>query len=105
MIRWLAISLALALPAFADERPVEIDQNTKTQGGADLRGSGANAGAGARSDNKTESEPRIEERRDVAQPDKVEHKEDRPISERKPSEAFPQPETSGKGATAPQPAR
>ena len=98
MKRVILFGLAFAAVAvLAEERPVEIDQNTKIHGGADVRGSGANAGAGARSDNKPEGEPRSSEdpRRDVAQPDKVERREDKPISERKPSEPEPQPASRG----------
>ena len=105
MRRTIALGLALAASVvFADERPVEIDQNTKIQGGADVRGSGANAGAGARSDNKVESEQRSGEDRcrDVAQPEKMERREDKPISERRPSEAEPQAPARGDSA---QPAR
>ena len=101
----LAFGLALAaLAAFAQERPVEIDQNTKIQGGADVRGSGAHAGAGARSDNKVEGAPRAGEdaRRDAAQPDKAERLEDQPSSERRPRE--PEPQSPARGDTLP-PAR
>ena len=105
MRRAFAFGLALAAFAvYAEERPVEIDQNTKIQGGADVRGSGAHAGAGARSDNKVEGQPRANEdaRRDVAQPDKTERLEDRPISERRPRE--PEPHSPARGDTLP-PAR
>ena len=105
MKRAIAVGLALAAFAvFAEERPVEIDQNTKIQGGADVRGSGAHAGAGARSDNRVESGPRTTEdpRRDVAEPDKAERREDRPISERRPRE--PEPQSPARGDTLP-PAR
>ena len=101
MKRAIAWGLALAgFAAFADERPVEIDQNTKIQGGADVRGSGANAGAGARSDDKVEGEQRRGEdrRRDVAQPDQMERREDRPISERRPRQAEPQDPARGDSA-------
>lgn len=102
-----AFAFGLALAAFAvlaEERPVEIDQNTKIQGGADVRGSGAQAGSGARSDNKVEGETRASEdrRRDVAQPDKAERLEDKPISERRPRE--PEPQSPARGDTLP-PAR
>jgi hypothetical protein len=86
------ISLALVLPALAQDRSVDIDPNTKIQGGADLRGSGANAGAGATSDNKPqpdeklESVPRIDERGDVARPDNTDPRKDKPISAREPRE-------------------
>jgi hypothetical protein len=105
MRRALAFGLALAAcAALAEERPVEIDQNTKIQGGADVRGSGAHAGAGASSDNKVEGEPRTTEdtRRDVTEPDKAERREDRPISERRPRE--PEPQSPARGDTLP-PAR
>jgi hypothetical protein len=85
--------------AAAQQRPVEIDPNTKIQGGADLPGSGASAGAGARSDSRPEAEPMpAERRRDVAQPEK-ERQEDKPISERKPYE--PEQQAPGKDDTAP----
>ena len=105
MGRVFAFGLALAAVAvFAEERPVEIDQNTKIQGGADVRGSGAHAGAGARSDSKVEGGPRANEdaRRDVAEPDKAERLEDKPISERRPRE--PEPQNPARGDTLP-PAR
>jgi hypothetical protein len=86
--------------AGAQQRPAaEIDPNTKIQGGADLPGSGAAAGAGTRSDNKPDAEPRpAERRRDVAQPEK-ERPEDKPISERKPYE--PEEQAPGKDDSAP----
>jgi hypothetical protein len=98
------VFLALSFPAVGAEGPLEVDPNTKTHGGADVRGSGANAGAGAQTDNKIEtdksavgvpsetrgevrSEPRADERGN----------EDKPISERKPQER--EPEDAAKGAT------
>ena len=108
MSRFLALVLTLfGLAAVAAERPLDIDPNTKTQGGADLRGSGANAGAGAQSDNKIETnksraepadESRGHERGNVAGPDKSGPEKDQPISERKPRER--EPEDASKGGTA-----
>jgi hypothetical protein len=92
------ILFGLAVPVVAQDR-LEIDPNTKIQGGADMRGSGASAGAGARPDNEIESGPRLEERRNVARPDKDDPKEDKPISERKPREREPE-EGAAKGGTA-----
>jgi hypothetical protein len=69
--------LLLAPLAAAQEKPGEmIDPNTKTQGGADPRGSGANAGA--RGEDKLERDnPRI---------DKETAEKDKPVAERKPRE-------------------
>ncbi len=93
------IALSASGLAAAQQRPVEIDPNTKIQGGADLPGSGAAAGAGARSDNKPDADPRpAERRRDVTQPEK-ERQADKPISERKPYE--PEEQVPGKDDIAP----
>jgi hypothetical protein len=90
---------AFALAAAAAEPRIEIDPNTKIQGGADVRSSGANAGAGAQSDDKIESKPRLEEERgNVAGPDKSGPEKDKPISERKPQER--EPEDAARGETA-----
>jgi hypothetical protein len=116
----MSLVFALILGAFvsitlAAERPLEIDPNTKTQGGADVSGSGANAGAGAKTDNKIETdksavgtpsetrgevrgEPRAEERGNVAGPEKSGPEKDKPISERKPQER--EPEDAAKGGSA-----
>lgn len=83
--------VGLVLPAFAQDRPIEIDPNTRIQGGADVRGSGANAGAGAKPDDKIENNPRID-------PDNSGHEKDKPISERKPQDR--EPEDAAKGETA-----
>ena len=99
---------ALPLAVSAAEAPVDIDANTKTEGGADLRGSGANAGSGARSDDKIEDgtrlgrsePPRPAERGDVARPDAAAAEKDKPISARKPRE--PELEDASKGVTKPQ---
>jgi hypothetical protein len=88
---------AVSFAVLATEPPVEIDPNTKIQGGADVRGSGAQAGAGARPDDKAGSGPRVEERESAARPDKSEPKEDKPISARKPQE------DPAKGESAPAP--
>jgi hypothetical protein len=116
MRRFFALALAtLSLAALAAERPADIDPNTKSQGGADVRGSGANAGAGAQTDNRIETdksavgapselrgetrgEPRADERGNVAGPDKSGPEKEKPISERKPQER--ELEDAAKGATA-----
>jgi hypothetical protein len=101
----LLTALPLTLPftlCAAEQAPIDVDPNTKTEGGADLRGSGANAGSGARSDDKVEDGTRMERReaprpaeRDAAAEDK-----DKPISARKPRE--PELEDASKGVTRPQ---
>jgi hypothetical protein len=99
---------ALPLTLCAAEPPVDVDPNTKTEGGADLRGSGANAGSGARSDDKLEDgtrlgrsePPRPAERGDVAGPDTAAAEKDKPISARKPRER--ELEDASKGLTKPQ---
>lgn len=86
-MRWIWIGLAVLAPwAAAQERPVEIDPNTKTQGGADVRGSGADAG-----ENKASNKARAEEERRDAK--------DKPLAERKPREER-ESEEAAKGATA-----
>ncbi|SRR5687768_9066702 len=103
----LCIPLALSA-AEAAEAPIDVDANTKTEGGADLRGSGANAGGGARSDDKFEdgtrrersAPPRPAERGDVVGPDAAAAEKDKPISARKPRE--PELEDASKGMTKPQ---
>jgi hypothetical protein len=109
----MSLVFALILGAFvsitlAAERPLEIDPNTKTQGGADVSGSGASAGAGAKTDNKIEtdksavgtpSEPRAEERGNVAGPEKSGPDKDKPISERKPQQREPEDASKGGSAT------
>jgi hypothetical protein len=87
--------LALCLPAVAQERRVEVDPNTKIEGGADVRGSGANAGAGAQPDNRSESKTG-----NVAGPDRPDAEKDKPISERKPQER--EREEAAKGGSVPQ---
>ena len=85
----LTVLVLMAVMPFslAQQRPRDIDPNTKIEGGADVRSSGANAGAGTSTEDKIEpekspprppGEPRIEERRDPDQ--------DKPTSERKPQE-------------------
>jgi hypothetical protein len=96
------ILLGLVLAAEGAERPQEIDANTKIQGGADVRGSGANAGAGAQTDNKIETDKSAvgvpsETRGEVRSEPRADEK-DKPISERKPQER--EPEDAAKGATA-----
>ena len=85
------IAQSLACSAFAAQPPLEIDPNTRIQGGADMRGSGAAAGAGARRDDKMDTEPRVEPPgNNVQRPGQSESDKDKPISERKPTERKPQ---------------
>jgi hypothetical protein len=99
------ICLAFSLTVLAQPRPIEIDPNTKIEGGADVRESGGNAGAGAHSDNKpqagerTESEPRLDERGDVARPEKTDPLKDKPVSEREPQQR--DREEGARGGTTP----
>ena len=82
-------AMILSEMAGGQQRPVEIDPNTKIQGGADLPGSSAAAGAGSRSDSKPTAGPRANDddrRRDVAEPEKGTRPEDKPFTARKPSE-------------------
>lgn len=73
--------------AFAAAPPLEIDPNTRIQGGADPRSSGAAAGAGTSRDHKMDTGPRVEPPgNNVERPDKGESNKDQPISERKPTE-------------------
>ena len=73
--------LGLVIPALAQDRRIEVDPNTKIEGGADVRGSGANAGAGAQPDSKNESKTG-----NVAAPDRPDPEKDKPVSARKPLE-------------------
>jgi len=89
------VCLAVALQVLAQERRSdEIDPNTRIQGGADVRGSGANAGATAA------PETRIEDKIPV---DKRAAEKDKPISERKPQEPEQEREREepAKGGSAP----
>jgi hypothetical protein len=98
----------IALALSAAEAPIDVDPNTKTEGGADLRGSGANAGSGARTDDKIDDgarvmrpePPRPAERGDIAGPDAAAAQKEKPISARKPRET--ELEEASKGATKPQ---
>lgn len=97
---WLLPLLVLiASMAWAQERPQEVDPNTKIQGGADVQGSAGTAGAGARTDNRMESEPRVEQRGEVAGPDRARIDQEKPISARKPEEPRPEDDVA-KGETA-----
>ena len=84
-----ALSIILSLlssAAFAAQPPLEIDPNTRIQGGADVRGSGAAAGAGMR-DDKMDTGSRVEPPgNNVERSDKSESNKDQPISERKTAE-------------------
>lgn len=99
------LCLAISWTVLAQQRPIEIDPNTKIQGGADVRESGANAGAGAQADDKpqvgdrTESEPRIDARGDIARPDKTDPLKDKPVSEREPQQR--DREEGARGGTTP----
>lgn len=98
-MRLIALLLLLAPMASAQERPTDIDPNTKIQGGADLPSSAGTAGAGARTDNRMESEPRVEQRGEVAGPDRARIDQEKPISARKPEEPRPEDDVA-KGETA-----
>ena len=98
-MRFLAVLLLVTQMVFAQERPTEIDPNTKIQGGADVPASAGTAGAGARTDNRRESEPRVEQRGEVAGPDRARIDKEKPISARKPEEPRPEDDTA-KGETA-----
>ena len=83
----LASLLVFFLQQVCAAPPVEIDPNTKIQGGADPRGSGAAAGSGMRRDSKMDTEPRTEPPGNNARgPDRTEPDKDKPFSERKPRE-------------------
>jgi hypothetical protein len=89
----------LSWEALAAQPPLEIDPNTKIQGGADQRGSSAAAGAGMRRDGKMDTESRVGPPGNNAQrPDKIDPDKDRPFSERKPLER----EDRGKDEPLPQ---
>ena len=93
----LLISL-LAMQALAQQRPAEIDPNTKIEGGADVRGSGRNAGQQPRTDPEAEARAPT---RDPVDPYKLSPKEDRPISARKPQDVDRErEEQAAKGETA-----
>ncbi|HWM42082.1 MAG TPA: hypothetical protein VNP36_06560 [Burkholderiales bacterium] len=79
----ICVGVVLTALAQEQERRLEIDPNTKIEGGADVRGSGANAGASARPDSKIEDKTPVDER-------KQEVEKDKPISERKPQEREPE---------------
>jgi hypothetical protein len=98
-MRLLPLLLLLSPMAFAQERPMEVDPNTKIQGGADMPASAGTAGAGARTDNRMESEPRVEQRGEVAGPDRARVEKEKPISARKPEEPRPE-DDAAKGETA-----
>ncbi len=98
-MRFLGLLVLISPMAFAQERPVEVDPNTKIQGGADVPASAGTAGAGARTDNRMESEPRVEQRGEVAGPDRARVEKEKPISARKPEEPRPE-DDAAKGETA-----
>ena len=89
-MRLLALFLLIAPVAWAQERPSEMDPNTKIQGGADVPASAGAAGVGARTDNRMQSEPRVEQRGEVAGPDRARIDQEKPISARKPEEPRPE---------------
>jgi hypothetical protein len=80
-MRSLLFLVLLPLSALAADKPIDIDPNTKIQGGADVRGSGANAGSGANVE-----EPKKEDAEIKA---KEKEEKDKPTSERRPREADP----------------
>jgi hypothetical protein len=93
----LALSCFVAIQAVAQQQPTEIDPNTKIHGGADVRGSGADAGAGSR----VETEPRRDESpANIARPEPLDPKEDKPISARKPQEREREREREREGDAA-----
>lgn len=95
----LALLLLFIPVASAQQRPTDIDPNTKIQGGADVPASAGTAGAGARTDNRMESEPRVENRGEVAGPDRARIEKEKPVSARKPEEPRPE-DDAAKGETA-----
>jgi hypothetical protein len=98
-MRALAFLLLFSTAAMAQQRPIDVDPNTKIQGGADVPASAGTAGAGARTDNRMESEPRVEQRGEVAGPDRARIDKEKPTSARKPEQ--PRPEDDAvKGETA-----
>lgn len=74
----MLLCTGLVLNAGAQERPPDVDPNTKIEGGADLRGSGAEAGASAVPHDKND--------KNMTQPEKRDPEKDKPISERRPQE-------------------
>ena len=78
---------------------MEVDTNTKIQGGSDFPASAGTAGAGSRTDNSKESQPRVEQRGEVAGPDRARIDQEKPISARKPEEPRPEDDVA-KGETA-----
>ena len=84
-----ALSIIVSLlssAAFAAQPPLEIDPNTRIQGGADVRGSGAAAGAGMR-DDKIDTGSRVEPPgNNVERPAKSESNKEQPIRVRNPTE-------------------
>ena len=98
-MRVLALLVLIVPMAWAQERPLELDPNTKIQGGADVPASAGTAGAGARTDNRMESDPRAEQRGEVAGPDRARIDKEKPISARKPEEPRPEDDVA-KGETA-----
>ena len=95
----LPVLILVSSMVWAQERPQEVDPNTKIQGGADVPPSAGTAGAGARTDNRMESEPRAEQRGEVAGPDGARMDKEKPISARKPEESRPE-DDAAKGETA-----
>lgn len=87
----ICVGAVLTALAQEQERRLEIDPNTKIEGGADVRGSGANAGASARPDSKTEDKAPVDEQKRT--------EKDKPTSERKPQER--EPEDPVRGGTKP----
>lgn len=91
-MRALLVLLLLVGPgALAQQKPTDIDPNTKTEGGADVRESSARAGA--RVEDKVE--------RSDARIDKENGEKDKPVAARKPREELPS-EEAAKGGTRPQ---
>ena len=97
-MRLLALLLLIAPMAWAQERPLEVDPNTKIQGGADVPASAGTAGAGARTDNRR-SPSRASSSAAKSRPRSRAHRSGKPISARKPQEPRPEDDVA-KGETA-----
>ena len=91
---FLLLSWATVAPA--QQRPPEIDPNTKIEGGADLRSSGANAGTGASRDERTKIEKTRAPAREEQRADRSDAEKDRPMSDRNPKQEIPEHERATK---------
>jgi hypothetical protein len=95
-MRWLLVTvLLMPLIALGQQRPTEIDPNTKIEGGADAPGSGAGIGPDRKLD------PAEPEREPTVRTEKIDPKEDKPISARRPQDVNRErEEEAAKGETA-----